>query len=189
MKVAAKPISLSLKLAALSLLAVPLWSYAQTSSQAQPQAQSQSQAQAQPQAMSPLSATDTKQIQSYTLNEDRFNRLLATSKEAKQQQIHPQKPDMSQVHSLDDLANQAVGSNKQLAALAKKHGFTPREFLLANLALMNAGMVIKAQSDPEMAKQIDQSKVNQANVNFVKAHEAQLQALSQQSQQGAAGQK
>lgn len=187
MKVAAKPISLSLKFAALSLLAVPLWSHAQTSSQAQPQAQSQ--AQARPQAMSPLSATDTKQIQSYSLTEDRFNRLLATSKEAKQQQIHPQKPDMSQVHSLDDLANQAVGSNKQLAALAKKHGFTPREFLLANLALMNAGMVIKAQSDPEMAKQIDQSKVNQANVNFVKAHEAQLQALSQQSQQGAAGQK
>lgn len=180
MNAAARSISLSLKFAAVSLLLVPLCGHAQTSAPAQPQGQ----AQAQPQARSALPEADIKEIESYTLNEDRFSRLLTTSKEAKQQQIQPQAPDMSKVHNLDDLANQAVSSNKPLAALVKKNGFTPRDFLLANLALMNAGAVIRAQSDPEMAKQIDPSKVNQANVTFVKAHEAQLQQLSQPNPSG-----
>ena len=58
----------------------------------------------------------------------------------------------------------------------QKHGFTPREFLLANLALMNAALAVQARSDPNLAKTIDQSKVNTANVAFFESHQQQIAA-------------
>ncbi|PWK85242.1 hypothetical protein [Fulvimonas soli] len=132
------------------------------------------------QAAPGLPEADKQAIQHYTLNEDVFNRLVATTKEAQAAGIHPQQSgDPSQIHSLDDLANQAVGSDKRIAPLIAKHGFTPREFLLANIALMNAGLVVQSKSQPELAKMIDQSKVNSANVAFYESHRAQIEALMQ----------
>lgn len=154
---------ISLKLVACVMLLAPMW--------------------AQAQAAPVVSDADKQAIRSYTLNDDVFNRLVATGKEAKAQKIAATQPDMSKVHNLDDLAEQTVGANKPLAAVVKKHGFTPREFLLANLAMMNAGMVVAAKSNPEMAKHIDQSKVNSANVSFYESHQAQIQSLMSDGQQ------
>ena len=85
-------------------------------------------------------------------------------------------PDPAKVRNLDDLASYAVGGDAKLAPLVQKHGFTPREFLLANLALMNAALAVQARSDPNLAKTIDQSKVNQKNVAFYEAHKQQIAA-------------
>jgi len=42
---------------------------------------------------------------------------------------------------------------------------------------MNAALVVQSKSQPELAKMIDQSKVNGANVTFYEAHRAQIEAL------------
>ena len=128
---------------------------------------------------------DRQAIIQYNLTDDNFNRLIAATKEARAQNIKPSESavDPSKVHSLDDLANQVTASDPRIAPLIKKNGFTPREFLLVNLAISNAAMAIQAQSSPEEAKYIDQSKVNKANVAFVESHRQQIADLMKQAQQ------
>jgi len=126
-----------------------------------------------------LTDADKQQIKDYNLNEDVFNRLIAATKEARTQGIHSQaNPDPTKVHSLDDLAAQAMAGDKRIEPLIKKYGFTPREFMLANIALVNAAVVLQSRSDPAMAKNIDQTKVNLANVSFYESHQAKIAALT-----------
>ncbi|MET0330949.1 MAG: hypothetical protein ABW154_05900 [Dyella sp.] len=127
-----------------------------------------------------LPAADQQAIQQYTLTEDVFNRLIAATKEARAAGIKPAQPsDPSKIHNLDDLANQAVGTDARITPIITKNGFTAREFMLANIALMNAAIAVQAQSNPEMAAQIDKSKINQANVAFFQSHQEQIMALMQ----------
>lgn len=132
-----------------------------------------------------FSAADKQAIASYNLNEDNFKRLAGATKEAHDQHINPEQPkDFSNVHSLDDLANLPVAQDKRVVPLLQKYGFTPREFLLANFALMNAGMAVQAKSHPEAAQYMDKSRINPANVSFYEAHEAQIGALQEQLNDG-----
>ncbi|MBB3226005.1 hypothetical protein FHW69_000595 [Luteibacter sp. Sphag1AF] len=132
---------------------------------------------------SAIPEADRKAIQNYNLNDDVFNRIIAVSREAKAKGIKPDQGSMdpSKIHSLDDLAAAVVGADSRIGPLIKAHGFTPREFLLANLAVTNAVMASQAKNDPEMAKYIDPSKVNQANVAFIDSHKAQIEALMKES--------
>lgn len=135
------------------------------------------------QGLASLPEADKQAIQQYTLNDDVFNRMIAATKEARAAGIKPAQPsDPSKIHNLDDLANQAVGSDPRIAPIIKKNGFTPREFMLANIALMNAAIALQAQNDPQVASQIDKSRINQANVDFFKSHQAQIMSLMQGGQ-------
>lgn len=128
-----------------------------------------------------LPDSDKQAIKDYNLNEDVLNRLAAATKEARQLGIKPQAaPDGSKVHNLDDLANQAIASDPKIGPLIQKYKFTPREFMIANIALVNAIIVVQSRSNPDMAKSIDQSKVNMNNVVFVEAHQQQIQGMMQQ---------
>jgi len=133
---------------------------------------------------SQIPASDRQAIQNYNLNDDVFNRIVKVSQEAKAQGIKPKdaKTDFSKIHSLDDLAAQVTNSDPRISPLIKKHGFTPREFLLANLAVTNAAIASEAKSNPQMAAYVDQSKVNQKNVAFYEAHKAQITALMNEDQ-------
>jgi len=65
-----------------------------------------------------LPEADKQAIQHYTLTDDVFNRLVATTKDAQAAGIHPQQAgDPAQIHSLDDLVNQAMASDKRIPAL------------------------------------------------------------------------
>jgi hypothetical protein len=130
-----------------------------------------------------LPDADKQAIQKYTLNDDVFTRLIDVTKDARTQGIKPdnKKTDFSQVHNLDDLSRQVMSSDARIEPLIKKHGFTPRDFLLANMALTNAAMAAQAKSNPEMAKYIDQSKVNAANVAFFESHQQQIMQLMQEA--------
>ena len=66
--------------------------------------------------------------------------------------------------------------------IIKKYGFTPREFLLANLAVTNAAIASEAKNNPQMAAYVDQSKVNQKNVAFYESHKSQINALMNEDQ-------
>lgn len=136
---------------------------------------------AQAQQVPVFSAADKQAIVTYQLNEDNFKRLLGATKEAHDEGINPQQPkDFSNIHSLDDLANLPVSQDKRVGPLLQKYGFTPREFLLANFALMNAGIAVQAKSNPEAAQYMDKSRINPANVSFYEAHQAQIAALQEQ---------
>lgn len=127
-----------------------------------------------------LPAADMQAIKDFNLTEDVLNRIAAATKEARQLGIRSQAaPDPSKVHNLDDLANQAIASDPRIGDLIKKHGFTPRDFMIANIALVNAILVVQSRSNPDMAKSIDQSKVNMNNVVFVEKHQEQIQAMMQ----------
>jgi len=135
-----------------------------------------------------IPAADKQAIQNYNLSEDVFTRLVAVSKDAKAQGIRPKdaKTDFSKIHSLDDLAAQVTAADPRIAPLIQKHGFTPRDFLLANLAVTNAAIASEAKSNPQMAAYVDQSKVNQKNVAFYESHKAQINALMNEDAQGGA---
>lgn len=136
---------------------------------------------AQAQQVPVFSPADKQAIVTYQLNEDNFKRLLGATREAHDEGINPQQPkDFSNIHSLDDLANLPVSQDKRVGPLLQKYGFTPREFLLANFALMNAGIAVQAKSNPEAAQYMDKSRINPANVSFYEAHQAQIAALQEQ---------
>ncbi|WP_243050217.1 hypothetical protein [Dyella sp. RRB7] len=127
-----------------------------------------------------LPEADKQQIKGYTLNDDVFNRLVAATEEARASGIPPQAaPDPGKVHSLNDLAAQAMAGDPRIPALVKKYGFTPREFMLANIALLNAAMAAQARNDPALAHNLNQVWVNPDNIRFVDAHQAQVAALLQ----------
>jgi len=127
-----------------------------------------------------LSQSDKQEIKKYTLNDDVFGRLAAATREARATGIPPQgAPDSSKVHSLSDLANQAMAADPRIPALVKKYGFTPREFMLANIALMNAIMAVQARNDPALSGNLNQVWVNADNIRFVEAHQSDVQALLQ----------
>jgi hypothetical protein len=128
---------------------------------------------------SQIPAADKQAIQNYNLNDDVFNRIVKVSQEAKKEGIKPKdaKTDFSKIHSLDDLAAQITAADPRIEPLIKKYGFTPREFLLANLAVTNAAIASEAKNNPQMAQYVDQSKVNQKNVAFYESHKSQINAL------------
>jgi hypothetical protein len=127
-----------------------------------------------------LPEADKQQIKSYTLNDDVFARLAATTREAHALGIQPQaSPDPSKVHSLNDLAAQAMAADPRIPDLVKKNGFTPREFMVANIALMNAIMAVQARSDPALSSNLNQVWVNPDNIRFVESHQQQIVALMQ----------
>jgi hypothetical protein len=133
---------------------------------------------------SQIPAADKQAIQNYNLNEDVFKRIAKVTAEARAQGIKPKdaKTDFSKVHSLDDLAAQVTASDPRIEPLIKKYGFTPREFLLANLALTNAAIAAEAKNNPQMAAYVDQSKVNKQNVAFYEAHKADINTMMNDGQ-------
>jgi hypothetical protein len=154
----------------------PVATYAQTAAPAQDA----------PNPASQIPAADKQAIQSYNLNDDVFNRIVKVSQEAKQQGIRPKdaKTDFSKIHSLDDLAAQVTAADPRIEPLLKKYNFTPRDFLLANLAVTNAAIASEAKKNPQMAAYVDQSKVNQKNVAFYESHKDQINALMAQDDGG-----
>lgn len=125
-----------------------------------------------------LPDADKQQIKKYTLTDDTFGRLAAATREARSAGIPPQaSPDASKVHSLDDLANQAMSADPRIPVLVKKYGFTPREFMLANIALMNAVMAVQARNDPALSGNLNQVWINADNIRFVESHQSDVQAL------------
>jgi hypothetical protein len=126
-----------------------------------------------------FSAADRAEIAGFTLNMDVLNRLQAVTSEGRAMHLAKSRLDMSKVHSLDDMATQLVAVDPRIKPLLAKHGFTPHQFLVANLALVGTAMTMRMERDPQMAKRVDKSDLNQANMRFYKAHEAQIVQMLQ----------
>lgn len=125
-----------------------------------------------------LPDADKQQIKQYTLNDDVFGRLAAATREARATGIPPQAaPDPGKVHNLDELAAQAMASDPRIPVLVKKYGFTPREFMLANIALMNAVMAVQARNNAALSSNLNQVWINADNIRYVEGHQSEVQSL------------
>ncbi len=128
-------------------------------------------------AQSPaLTAADRADIKAFTITPDVFSRLQAVVAEAQKMHIKRARPDMSNVHSLDDVAHQLVATDPRIKPLLAKNGFTPRQFLVANLALVSTVVVMEQAAGTPQGKAA-QSQLNPANVRFYKQHKAAMDAL------------
>ncbi|HUB88086.1 MAG TPA: hypothetical protein VMA74_00005 [Dyella sp.] len=119
-----------------------------------------------------LTAADRTAIQHYTLSEDAFQKLLATAKDAKANQVPIDIVD-PHAHSLDETAAHLEHS-ADFRALIARHGLTTRNFLLGEYALLSAEFAVKYAGQPNF----DASLANPANVALYRRHEAELDALS-----------
>lgn len=128
-----------------------------------------------------LTAADSVEIASFTLTPDVLQRMQAVTTEGKAMKTKQAALDMSKVHSLDDMAAQMVAVDPRIKPLLAKHGFTPHQFMVANLALINAVMAVNAQNNPQMAGQGDKSTYNAGNVAFYEAHRDAINAMLQQA--------
>jgi hypothetical protein len=131
------------------------------------------------QARQTMTPADQAEIASFKLDEGVLTRMAALTADGRGMQIKKAQLDMARIHSLDDMATQVVAADPRIEPLMRKHGFTPHQFLVANLALVSAAMAATMQADPEMAKHVDASKVNMDNVRFYQAHQAEVDRLMQ----------
>lgn len=128
------------------------------------------------QQASVLSAADRAEIQKFTLNDDVFNRLQAVTKEGRAMHIKKYRLDMTKVHSLDDMANQVVTADPRIKPLLSKHGFTPHQFLVANMALVGTVMTVRYAEQTGQEQKLE-AQLNPANVSFYKSHKAAVDAM------------
>lgn len=125
-----------------------------------------------------LNAADRADIQAFTINNDVFQRLSTVMTQARALQIKRSPLDMSKVHSLDDMAKQMVASDPRIKPLLAKYGFTPRQFLVANMAVVGTTMTLERYVGTPQEASVE-SQLNPANVAFYKAHKAAMDALLQ----------
>lgn len=123
-----------------------------------------------------LSAADSADIHDFTLNQDVVGRLKDVMTEGRAMNIKKSHLDMTRVHSLDDMADQIVTADPRIKPLLAKHGFTPRQFLVANLALVSTVMTVRYAEKSGNPKALE-GQLNPANVRFYKEHKASLDAL------------
>lgn len=124
-----------------------------------------------------LSAADRADVQAFTFNEDVFGRLQQVVAQAQALDLKRGQVDMNRVHSLADLAAQMVASDPRTKPLLTKYGFTPRQFLVANLALVTTVLPLQQARTPQQREAVE-GKLNPANVRFYEAHkDAMVQML------------
>lgn len=136
-------------------------------------------------AQSALTAADRAEVKAFTFNNDVFTRLQKVVTQTRDMHIKRGQMDMSKVHSLDDLAKQLVASDSRTKPLLATHGFTPHQFLVANLALVATVGPLHAAQTPQQRERV-KSQLNPVNVRFYEAHKTQMNQLVFPA--GAAGQ-
>ncbi len=149
-------------------------------------------AHAQQQGGPPLPAADLQAIDAYALDEDVLQRLMAVVKQGHALGIHPSHPAAGQgerAYTLDNIAAQAVAADPRIVPLLARYGFTPRQFLLTNMAMSAAALAVQARQHPELAGYVDARHINEANVAFYQAHLAEITGFlrAQQGDDDAAG--
>jgi len=122
-----------------------------------------------------LGPADRAEIAHFKLDVDVLARLQAVVAESRRMQVRRGQLDMSQVHSLDDMAQQLVSVDPRIKPLLARHGFTPHQFVVANLALVTTAMAESMKNDPGASA----VPPDTANMRFYEHHEAQVNRLLQ----------
>lgn len=126
---------------------------------------------------------DLLEMQHYTLTMDVMNRLADSFQDIGQlAKTDPQlsskmETEADKKEDLDGMAHR-MGSSPAVVTILKSHGFTPREFALAEMVLFQAAFASGAkQAGADPAKLASDAHVNLANIAFVEQHKAEFEAL------------
>lgn len=122
-----------------------------------------------------LGPADRAEIAHFQLNTDVLARLQAVVAESRRMEVRRGQLDMSQVHSLDDMARQLVAVDPRIQPLLERNGFTPHQFVVANLALVTTAMAVSMKRNPGGGS----VPTDTANMRFYEHHEAQINRLLQ----------
>jgi hypothetical protein len=122
-----------------------------------------------------LGPDDRAEIAHFRLDTDVLARLQAVVTESQRVHLRRGRLDMSQVHSLDDMARQLVAVDPRIKQLLARNGFTPHQFVVANLALVSTAMAVSMKRDPHASS----VPPDNANMRFYESHEAQINRLLQ----------
>lgn len=130
-------------------------------------------------ALQHLGPADRAEIASFKLDTDVLARLQAVVAESHRMSVRKQQLDMSQVHSLDDMARQLVAVDPRIQSLLARNGFTPHQFVVANLALVTAALAVNMKRQGGQAANMPET----ANMRFYERHEAQIGRMMQSASQ------
>lgn len=124
-----------------------------------------------------LSPADRQDIQQFTLNENVLARLQAVASASGQMDFGPGTGRPENVQSLDDMAKRMIKADDRIQPMLKRHGFTPRGYLVANLAVLSTVMTVRyAQQTGE--KKLIRQRLEPDNVRFYKRHKQAMDELA-----------
>lgn len=129
-------------------------------------------------------SADHQAVRNYPLTENLLQRMQAVkaAAEARHLQGGQGSSDPADLGSLDAMTQALVREHPQVVPLLASHGFTPRSYVTAQMALMSASMAATALANPDssIARAIQQQHdYNPSQVAFVKAHAAEIRTLMQ----------
>jgi hypothetical protein len=126
---------------------------------------------------------DLREIEHYTLSMENVTRMMDTLGDLMSfAKSHPEQLDALSMdedknRTLDEMAK-SISAVPVLAEAVRKHGFTPKQFALEEMTLMQAmmgeGLKPTGQSDAEWGKK---THVNPANLAFIREHKDEIAAL------------
>ena len=129
---------------------------------------------------------DLLEVQHYTLTMDKVTRASqVTSDAAAAEKADPsltnsleaKDADDTDHASLDQMADR-LASSPTLVAILKKNGFTPREYIVMTMALVQSSMAVYAKPKDETVEQYAAKiHANPENIVFVQQHAAELQQM------------
>ena len=129
--------------------------------------------------MQHLKPADRAEIASFKLDTDVLARLQAVVAESHRMSVRKAPLDMTRVHSLDDMARQLVAVDPRIQPLLARNGFTPHQFVVANLALVTAAIAVNMKRQGGQAANVPET----ANMRFYERHEAQIGRMLQNASQ------
>lgn len=144
-------------------------------------------------ALSPLLAQsraatdpDLLELQRYTLTMDKVTRFYESMKDlADLSAAHPElknklETDADKHEDLGAIEHR-IAAEPLIVSTIAKHGFTPREFVVCEMAYIQTAFASAMLKQPgvDRAKMIADAHINPANIAFVEQHQADLQALQQ----------
>ena len=118
-----------------------------------------------------LTPADRVELEQFRLTEDNVSRFIAASQEIARENAGPATTD----YSITGLAA-AVANSPATNAIVEKHGFTAHAFAVTFTAMGSAAITVLAaeENQPSAAEGVYSS---QENVDFYKAHRAQMDAF------------
>lgn len=128
---------------------------------------------------------DQKELYSYVLTADKLHQLADATRDIKElQKKNPQAADekvdtASEEGSISQRVKDIEAKAPEFAAIVRKNGLTPREYLVALLVLMQASILVsmKKASNTEYSKEAT-TLVSPANLAFVEQHWDDLQKMN-----------
>ncbi len=130
---------------------------------------------------------DAEEIRSYALTMEGVHRLYITMHEIKQAAEKDPNLHKSLSAETDDKGEQTLSSavNKlsaypAIVGMMANHGFTPRQFMVAEFTLIQAGFAAAALKEgTPREKLISSGAVSAQNLDFVQQHQAELEELAE----------